>query len=164
LEEEGSDPPRYPNAYRNPFSQITLVVPPPPPDDPQRGPRSPRHKPWSTNATGTTRFEWVPLEKSLQWHALQRAIKTLRERDNDVLVLVGPFNEHLLAEDNRPTYRQLRTEIVTWLSQNGILHLAPEALPSTLYADASHPLTNGYDLLAKRLRSDPVFQRWLTAK
>ncbi len=164
LEEQGSDPLRYPNAYRNPLSQITLVVPALAQNDPQRGPQSPRHKPWSTNATGTTHFEWVPLEKSLQWHAFQRAVRILRERDNDVLVLVGPFNEHMLAEDNRPLYRKLHAEIVTWLSQNGIPSLAPEPLPSTLYADASHPLTEGYDLLAKRLSSDAIFQKWLTAK
>src|SRR6185295_20098276 len=57
LEEEDGDPPRYPNAYRNPFSQITLTVPSEPQHDPDRGQLSPRHKPWSTNAIGTTQFE-----------------------------------------------------------------------------------------------------------
>src|SRR5436309_8561199 len=59
LEEGAGNPPGFPNAYRNPFSAITLTVPSEPQKDPQRGPRSPRHKPWSTNATGSTRFEWV---------------------------------------------------------------------------------------------------------
>src|SRR5713101_7059788 len=35
LEEENGEPPRYPNAYRNPLSQITLTVPVEPQDDPQ---------------------------------------------------------------------------------------------------------------------------------
>jgi hypothetical protein len=38
----------------------------------------------------------------------------------------------------------------------------PETLPSALYADASHPLTEGYALLAKRISADPQFRNWLT--
>ena len=164
LEEEGSDPPRSPNVYRNPFSQITLTVPSEPPEDPQRGPRSPRHKPWSTNATGTTHFEWVAIDQSLQWHAFQHTIELLRERGNDVLVVLGPFNEHLMAVENRPAYRNLRDGIAAWLSQHHIPHLVPEPLPSVLYADASHPLTEGYQLLAQRLLSDAAFRKWMNAK
>jgi len=164
LEEEGGDPPRYPNVYRNPFSQITLTVPTELLDDMQRGPQSPRHKPWSTDATGTTRFEWVSLNKSLQWHAFQRVIETLRERGNDVLVVLGPFNEHILAAENRPLYRRIHDDVVAWLSTNQIPHVAPEPLPSELYADASHPLTQGYQLLASRLSGDPTFRRWIAAK
>ncbi len=164
LAEAGGDPPRYPNAYRNPFSQITLTVPAEPADDPQRGPLSPRHKPWSTNATGTTQFEWVALDQSLQWHAFQRVLEVLRQRDNDVLVVLGPFNEHLMARENLPAYRKIHEEIVAWLAQNQIPHWIPEPLPSVLYADASHPLTEGYQLLAKRLFDDRVFQNWISPK
>src|ERR1039457_3193117 len=49
LEDDGGNPPRYPNVYRNPLAQITFVVPPCPQDDPQRGLKSLRHKPWSTD-------------------------------------------------------------------------------------------------------------------
>jgi len=164
LDEEGSDPPRHPNSYRNPFSQITLTVPPEPREDPQRGPQSSRHKPWSMNDRGTTHFEWVALDQSLQWHAFQRVIELLRGRDNDVLVVLGPFNEHLMAENNRPAYRKIRDEIDAWLSQNHITHLVPEPLPSALYADASHPLTRGYELLGQQLYADATFQKWLTVK
>ena len=164
LEEEDGDPPRYPNVYRNPFSQITLAVPSEPQDDPQRGPQSPRHRPWFTNATGTTRFDWVALDKSLQWHAFQRVIEILRERGNDVLVVLGPFNEHIMAGENRPAYRTIHDDIVAWLSTNQIPHIVPDPLPSTLYADASHPLTQGYQLLANRLHSDTTFQKWIDAK
>jgi lysophospholipase L1-like esterase len=40
-------------------------------------------------------------------------------------------------------------------------HLTPETLPSALYADDCHPLTEGYQLLAKRLYANPTFQEWL---
>jgi hypothetical protein len=161
LEEEGGDPPRYPNVYRNPISQITLTVPSEPQPDPERGPQSPRHKPWSRNANGTTQFEWVALDDSLQWHAFQRVVETLRGRGNNVLVVLGPFNEHMMAAENRPAYRKVHDEILVWLSANKIPHVVPEPLPSALYADASHPLTEGYELLAGRLYGEIDFQKWL---
>jgi hypothetical protein len=164
LEEEGGDPPRYPYVYRNPLSQITLTVPSESRDDPQRGPKSPRHKSWSTDGAGTTGFDWVALDKSLQWRSFQRVIATLRGRGNDVLVVLGPFNEHIMAGENRPAYRRIREDIVAWLATNQIPHVVPEPLPSALYADASHPLTQGYQLLANRLYNDAAFQKWMNAK
>jgi hypothetical protein len=164
LEEDGGIPSRCPNAYKNPFAQITLTVPTEPAIDPERGATSPRHKPWSTTGEGSTRFEWVELEQSLQWAAFQRLVKLLQSRNNDVLVLVGPFNEHIMAEENRPAFRRLRDGVAEWLAKNHIAHTLPETLPSALYADASHPLTEGYQLLATRLRSDAAFQKWMDAK
>lgn len=161
LEDDGGSPPRYPNAYKNPLAQITLTVPPCPQEDPQRGLKSPRHKPWSTDGQPTARFEWVPLDASVQWRAFQRVIRVLRERGNDVLVVLGPFNEHIMVEENRPEYRQIRDGIAAWLKQNHVPAVVPEVLPSALYADASHPLTEGYDLLAKRISADETFRNWL---
>jgi hypothetical protein len=161
LEEDGASPPRYPNAYKNPFGQITLTVPGEAIADAERGPNSPRHKPWSTTGPGTTRFEWVELEQSLQWAAFQRLVKLLQSRGNDVLVVVGPFNEHIMAEENRPAFRRLRNGIADWLAKNRVTFTVPETLPSLLYADASHPLTEGYQLLATHLHRDATFQKWV---
>jgi hypothetical protein len=161
LAEDGGSPPRYPNAWKNPLAQITLRVPSAPDEDPQRGPKSPRHKSWSDNPQGTTRFEWVDLEASLQWSAFRRAVKILQDRGNDVLVLVGPFNEHLMTAENRLVYRKLRSGIADWLSHNRIAHVLPETLPSVLYADASHPLTEGYELLARCLYGNASFTEWI---
>jgi hypothetical protein len=177
LAAEGGNPPRCPNAWRNPLSQITLSVPSAPGNDPQRGPGSSRHKPWFAEASshdgqpaagrspgeaeGTTRFEWVDLDASLQWQAFQRVVRELRARGNDVLVVLGPFNEHIMAAENRPAYRKLREGVTAWLAQNGIPHVVPETLPSALYADASHPLTEGYELMAKRLCTNASFRDWL---
>jgi hypothetical protein len=164
LEEDGNTPPRYPNAYKNPFAQITLTVPSEPANDPERGATSPRHKPWSTTGQGSTRFEWVELDQSLQWAAFQRLMKLLQSRGNDVLVVVGPFNEHIMAEENRPAFRRRRDGVVDWLTKNHMQHVVPDMLPSVLYADASHPLTDGYQLLATRLHSDGTFRKWMDAK
>jgi hypothetical protein len=161
LEDDGGSPPRYPNVYKNPLSQIALEVPSSPQEDPQRGPKSPRHRPWSTDGQATTRFEWVPLDSSLQWRAFQRIVRVLQERGNQVLVVLGPFNEHMIAEENRPPYVAIRDGILTWLRQNRVPAVVPETLPSLLYADASHPLTEGYDLLAKRVCADETFRNWV---
>jgi hypothetical protein len=160
LEDDGGDPPRYPNSYKNPLRQITFQVPSGTRDDPQRGPKSPRHKPWSERG-GAAQFEWVDLEASLQWGAFGRIVRTLRERGDDIFVILGPFNEHMVAEESRAPYGKLRDGIHAWLSKNKIPHLVPEALPSLLYADASHPLTEGYALLARRTLESDDFQKWL---
>jgi hypothetical protein len=161
LEDDGGDPPHYPNSYKNPLAQITLRVPSAPVNDPQRGPQSSRHKPWTAAGQGTARFDWVPSEASLQWRAFQHVADTLRRRGNDLMVLVGPFNEHMISEDNRAPYLKLREDIVSWLQENHIPHVVPAVLPSELYADASHPLTEGYKLLARRIFTDEQFQAWL---
>jgi hypothetical protein len=160
LEEEDRTPPYYPNAFKNPFAQITLNVPGEPVNDPERGPSSPRHKPWSTTGQSLMRFDWVDLNQSLQWAALQRLVKLLQSRSNEVLVVIGPFNEQIMTEANRQEFRRLRDGIVDWLAKNQVPHVIPAPLPSTLYADASHPLTEGYQLLAERLVRDPAFQSW----
>jgi len=160
LEETDSSPPHFTNAFRNPLAQISLAVPAEPATDPERGPGSPRHRPWSASGQGSTRFDWVELEQSLQWHAFQRVVEMLRSRGNDVLVVVGPFNEHMLAEENRAGFRRLRSGIEEWLTQHHIEHVLPATLPSELYADGSHPLTEGYQLLAKELWGNPVFRKW----
>lgn len=161
LEDDGGSPPRYPNAYKNPLSQITFSVPEAPARDPLRGPQSPRHRPWTASGQGPTRFDWVGVESSLQWRAFQRVLSVLRGRGNDVLVLLGPFNEHMIAQDNLPAYRAIHDGIAAWLKENRVPVVAPSPLPSELYADASHPLTDGYKLLAAQLYADPVFQSWL---
>lgn len=164
LEDDGNDPPNHPNAWRNPLGPITRVVPGEPKDDPQRGPASPRHVPWNSSSSGggeRVSFDWVSLDASLQWRAFQRVIRLLRARGNDVLVIVGPFNEHLIAREQLSQYAALRQGVESWLAQNGIAHLAPPLLPSELYADASHPLTLGYLELARKIAIDPAFRRWL---
>ena len=160
LEDDGGSPPSYPNAWKDPLSQIKMAVPAAPQEDPDRGPASPRHKPWSS----TARFDWVDPGASLQWGAFQRLIEVLQKRDNRLLVVLGPFNEHMIAEENRAAFRKVRDGIAAWLADRRICHVVPETLPSQLYADASHPLTDGYRLLAQRLYQDPAFRGWLEGR
>lgn len=161
LEDDGNDPPGYPNSYRNPFAQITMRVPPSPANDPLRSPGSERHKPWNATGGGLVQFEWVELDESLQWAAFKRTLEKLRARRNEVLVLLGPFNEHAIARESLDGYRKLRDGAMSWLKGQGIDCILPEPLPSDLYADASHPLTDGYRLLARRVSEDAGFKKWM---
>jgi hypothetical protein len=161
LADDGQEPPNYPNAYKNPWAQVTLTVPSAPTLDPKRGLKSKRHKPWSDENKGSIYFEWVDPGASLQWHAFQRVIGILQKRGNEVLVLVGPFNEHIMAAENQAAYRKIHARLLAWFSDHQIPYVAPEPLPSALYADDSHPLTEGYALLAKQLHENKNFQQWL---
>jgi len=163
LDGDPNKPLCHPNTYKNPLSQITLTVPSGVADDAARGPGSARHKPWTADGSHTSAFEWVNLDSSLQWAALQRAVGLLRARGNHVLVLVAPFNEPMMTGPDRDAFRNLRDGIGAWLDQQRVAHIVPESLPSELYADASHPLTGGYELLARRIYQDEGFRAWYLA-
>jgi hypothetical protein len=160
LADDGNEPPQFPNAYKNPLSQIAMHVPPAPSDDPERGPKSPRHKPWTQTGAAPVHFDWVPIDQSLQWTAFVRTLETLRARGNDVLVVIGPFNEHMIAPDSKDGFVKLRDGVRAYLQQAKIPFATPAVLPSELYADGSHPLTEGYRLLAAELEEDAAFKAW----
>jgi hypothetical protein len=131
--------------YDNPFATVTRGLPPT--DD------TLRHDPisWTKRGIKKQDYEWVDPDTSLQWHAFQRAVEILERRGNRVFVLVGPFNEHMLTDESLQRYQKIKFAIETWLREKDVLYLAPEPLPSELYADASHPLREGYVLLAQQV-------------
>ena len=157
---------RYPNSYKNPLSQVTLRVPTAPADDPQRGPNSPRHKPWTQSGGGPTTFDWVGTEghlswTSLQWESFLQTLDNLHADRNEVLVVIGPFNTHMIEPESMGGFERIKREIIATLQSRRIAFVAPETLPSEMYADASHPLTQGYELLAKRLLQDATFRKMI---
>jgi hypothetical protein len=113
----------------------------------------PRHeaKPWFEQGIERQDFPWMDLNDSLQWQFFKRTVRTLESRHNRVFVVVGPFNEHMLSADSRAAYRRLAEQAEAWLKDRDIPYFAPEALPSQMYADASHPLAAGYERLAREM-------------
>lgn len=161
LADDGRYPPSYPNAMAAPWQRVTFRIPGEPADDPERGLDSPRHKAWSTTGIGTQQFEWVPPEQSLQQQAFRRLVNLLRERGNDVFVLIGPFNTHIMAPENLAGFNSEFTSIRDWLDAQKLPNLPSATLESALYGDASHPLTEGYQQLATEIWSSSQFQNWL---
>ncbi len=133
------------NPYGNPVSKVTLELPQPGTDL--------RHKPvaWTERGIEPVNFEWVDPATSLQWRLFQRTVRTLLARNNRLFVLVGPFNEHMIEPQSLETYRAIKHTIETWLVEEQIPHYVPPPLPTDLYADASHPLGEGYARIAEQI-------------
>ncbi len=148
------------NPYRNPAAAVTLVLPSP--DEPPSP--KPDARPWTDQRIGRFNARWVELETSLQWHYLRRAIDLLQERGSRVYVVVGPFNEHMLTDESLAVYQEQKREAAAWLAKNGIPHAVPAPLPSRCYADASHPLAEGYRELAERLLEEESFVEFLATR
>ena len=139
--------------YENPLGVVTLKLPP--------SDNVLRHEPipWTANGIKKQDFPFVQLESSLQWHAFQHLVEVLRQRGNNVVVMVGPLNEHMLTQPSVRAYNALRRDIANRLRALNVECRVPEALPSELYADASHPLSAGYELLARQLlEKNPALQ------
>lgn len=113
---------------------------------------------WTQRGMAQQDFAWVELESSLQWRFFRQAVELLKVRGNTVFVLVGPFNEHMFRDESRSSYKTMKDRIETWLRQNSIPYYMPEALPSQLYHDASHPSSEGYAMLTKQLFENESFQ------
>ncbi|NLW49554.1 MAG: hypothetical protein GXY85_01750 [Candidatus Brocadiaceae bacterium] len=133
-----------------------------PPADPGQGPG---HDAASRPGGGPAplAIAWVDPDESYQWRSFRRAIRRLRERGNEVFVVLGPINEHALAPECRRRYEGLRAAMALWLTEHWVPHAVPAALPAELYADAGHPLAEGYALLAARLYDDAGFRRFVGA-
>jgi hypothetical protein len=144
-----------------PWSELDFTLLSEPDPDPERGVDSKRHSPWSTDGIGTQRFDWVELKDSLQWAAFQRLCKLLQQRNNDLIVILGPFNKHIMTEENRTRFESIESGAKEWFQSDNIPFIAPATLDSVLYGDASHPLTKGYRALAVELWNNMKFEDWM---
>ena len=137
--------------YENPLKAITLQLPVSNDEQSER-------ISWKEKTIAKQDFQWVELGTSLQWSFFQRSVEMLKARGNSVFVLVGPFNEHICKGKSIDTYRKMKSEIKIWLRQNNVPYYMPEALSGELYSDASHPLSEGYVMLAKQLFENELFR------
>ncbi len=140
------------NPYQNPLAALDASLPEPKNAAAEQGAS------WLEGGGQKRSMAWVNLETSLQWRSFRDTVQQLQARGNPVFVLVGPFNEHMLTPENTATLDVVKAEIDRWLTESRIPHLMATPLPSALYADSSHPLAQGYALLAQQLASTPAFQ------
>jgi len=138
--------------YDNPLRRVSFHLPAP------AAARPAPERSWTARGLRKQHFLWVKLDESLQWRFFVELARTLRRRGNEVFVLVGPLNEHLLDAESLRAYRNRRRSVEAWLRAWGVPYLAPPALPSQMYADASHPLRMGYARLADVLWADGPFR------
>lgn len=138
------------NPYANPLGALTFNVPGAT-SDPKSRPRRIRRQD----------FPWVKLEESSQWRSFKEVVDILRSRDNDVFVLFVSFNPYILTEESLARYNVMRAEAEDWLAGEGIAYLLVSDLPPEMYADASHPLKEGYEKIALDLFKHGAFQEWM---
>ena len=88
----------------NPLRQVSFELPSPnQPPSPEPDPR-----PWTDKGLHRLTPDWVPLDESLQWQFFRQTIQLLQQRGNQVFVLIGPLNEHMLTETGRTEYTRLK--------------------------------------------------------
>jgi hypothetical protein len=144
--------------HENPMSQLALALPSP--DEPPSP--EPDARPWNEKDLRPVSPDWVPLEESLQWQFFRQTIELLEQRGNQVFVIIGPLNEHMLTEAGLVKYTQHKRAVAEWHEQQAVPYTVPQALPSEAYADLSHPTAEGYALLAERLMKEDSFRQFLS--
>jgi len=121
-----------------------------------------RPAPWFERGLKKQDYAWVDPAESVQWKAFVDLVRLLRARGNDLYVIVGPMNTHMVTDASRERYGTLKQHATDWLAREGVPFVNPPTLPSALYCDASHPLAAGYAREVDALLSDPAFREWLT--
>ncbi len=143
--------------YENPLQQVTLELPSPDePPSPQ-----PDTRPWTEKGIRPLTPQWVALDASLQWRFFRQTVRQLQQRGNQVFVIVGPLNEHMLTPAGLAEYNTRKQAIVAWHNEQGVGCYAPPVLPSQVYADLSHPTAEGYAQLAETLLQHSAFRAFL---
>lgn len=135
------------NPYSSPLSRISFRLPE------SSEAKYPDAESWITSGRSRQSLPWVEPESSLQWGAFQRLASVLDARGNRVFIIVGPLNEHMLDADSVSTYHQILEIIEATLEEMNLDYSLLPLLPSHLYADTSHPLGEGYAMLAEQILS-----------
>jgi hypothetical protein len=122
----------------------------------------PQSKPvdWKTRGMGAQSFEWVRLSESNQWRAFTRTIALLRERGASVFVLFVPINPYLQTDESRARGEAQARDAKAWLEAARLSYYCADGLESVQYADASHPLADGYAAVARGLKECGAFKKW----
>lgn len=147
---------QYP--YQNPLKAVTLDIP-----VPENQPKS-RPVAWFERGMKKQNFQWVEVAKSFQWGSFKKAIGILKARKNTVFVTIGPFNPYILTDESLKRYNGMRAKMEEWLVAEGVQYLSLSDLPSEYYADASHPLKEGYARIAEELSQMAAMREWMMAE
>lgn len=162
MELGSSWPPDYPNANKNFLNQINYKNLEEEENDPDRGRASARHTSWILKGMTEQPDRWVDPESSIQYSAILELTKNLKRRSSSLFVVVGPLNKHMMEPVAAEKCTEMENLVSDWLDKKGISHLVLPTLPSEMYADSSHPLSLGYDQMARVLMSSAPFSKWLS--
>ncbi len=135
------------NPEENPFTRIDTEL-----DVAEKRKRNARRS-WRDQRLPIQDWPWVAPQNSRQWAAFKELLNLLKERNNQVSVLLGPINQDMMTEASQERYnnllKQLENELLSGNIVDEVLVLTPP--DSALFADASHPLKDGYKQMAEEI-------------
>lgn len=131
--------------YESPLRAISSALPPSEDSHPQK------LTPWIGTPESRIACRWADLASDPQWKAFIRLLTLLRSRGNDVLVLLGPMNEHMMTPETVASYLPLKARMAEEFRGLGFPCFVPSVLPSDQYSDICHPLGPGYAGLAREM-------------
>ncbi|MFC1539789.1 hypothetical protein ACFL6H_10230 [Candidatus Latescibacterota bacterium] len=144
---------QYPDI--NPLSVISLKIPGPD-NNPKSNPVT-----WQKRGIKIQDLPWMSADDSFQWLSFKHVIEILIERDNNVFVVIGPFNPYILTAESKLRYQSLKHDMENWFKENNLDYYSVPDLPSDYYADGSHPLKEGYEKIAVDLFKTESFKKWM---
>ncbi len=141
--------------YRCPFENLSLKI------DAESNQITGDPNNWRVHNLVPRDFQWLGRDDSFQWKFFVKTVKILRSRDNEVLVMVGPFNPYMMTPASSLRYKKMYTDIISWLSTNQVDYYAVPDMDSDYYADASHPTEEGYKWISRQMLSDEKVLNWI---
>jgi len=105
--------------------------------------------------------QWITTDKSLQWRYTLKTIKMLKERGNEILAVVTPFNRYMLTEESAKKHESIVSAIKDNLTTEDIIVIIPEMPPKEEFADSSHPTATGYRIIADDLLKNKEFIKFI---
>jgi hypothetical protein len=139
----------------NPLAKISLTV-----DACERAKNKNRNFDWKSSGVTQQDWQWLEPNESLQWKAFKQLVELLKKRNNQVCVMVGPINPYILTPKSLKRYRVLQEQICAWLKLQKVEYVLIKDMPSKMYADASHPLASGYDLITEQLLQTKILKSY----
>jgi hypothetical protein len=130
--------------YESPLRAITSALPPSEDSHPQR------LKPWDGRPESRFDTGWADLQDD-EWLAFLRIITLLQSRSNEILVVLGPMNEHMMTPEMLAGYLTIKARMAEDLRSRKVSCFVPSVLASDDYGDICHPLGRGYAKLAHEL-------------
>ena len=88
----------------------------------------------------------------------------MEARNNNIFVILGPFNPYILTDESLDRYNVMKNEMENWFEDDGINYRSASDLPSEHYADACHPLKEGYARIAEELFETESFRQWINGR
>jgi len=102
-------------------------------------------------------ISWIKPKDSIQWNYVKKTMDLLQSRNNRVIAYITPYNTYTLTPESHKQYREILKTIIRELEATGITTLTGITPEKNYFADASHTGEAGYEILARDLLKNSLF-------